>query len=144
MLLPRPDGDGEHSPLTSFHSVNGIRNNMEEYLNELIGVTLDHSCSALFLNLHSNAVSPPRARQVHSALQKRADIHGSTMQGHLLSEAEHVLHQTVRTASGIADPGGHPLSVFIRRGLGAQILDILAHRGHGSIDLMRHSRHELA
>src|SRR5580704_1579296 len=118
MLLPRPDGDGEHSPLTSFHSVNGIRNNMEEYLNQLIGVTLDHRYSALFLNLHSNAVSPPRARQVHSTLQKRPDIHASTMQGHLLSEAEHVLHQTIRAAGGIADLGGHPLSIFIRPGLG--------------------------
>src|ERR1700722_3564750 len=109
MLWLRPNGDGEQAPLVSFHSVNRIRNNMQEYLNQLIGVTLDHGYGALFLNLYSNVVSAPRARQVHRALQKRPDIHGRAMQGHLLSEAEHVLHQTICAASGIADLGGHPL-----------------------------------
>src|SRR6202521_2358238 len=103
MLLLRPDGDSEQPCFVFFHSVNRIRNNMQEYLNQLIGVTLDQGYIALFLNLHSNAVSPPRARQVHSALQQRPDIQGRTMQGHLLSEAEHVLYQSIRAASGLAD-----------------------------------------
>jgi hypothetical protein len=63
----------------SFHSVNGVRDYMQENLNQLIGVSLDDRCIALFINFHVNVVLAFGTSQIHGTFQERPDIHGRTM-----------------------------------------------------------------
>src|SRR5580692_86436 len=144
MLLHRSDSDDELPCFVSFHRINRIRDEMQENLNQLIRVTLNHRYSVLFLDLYSHAVSAPSTRQANGALQQRPDIKRRAMQRHLLREAEHVLHQAIRSPGGLADFCGHPLPVPISRGAGAKRLDVFSYRRHRAIDLMRHPRYELS
>ena len=61
MLFDGFDSDCEQPCFVSFHRINRIRDEMQEDLDQLIGVALDRGYKALFLDLDSYAVSTPGA-----------------------------------------------------------------------------------
>src|SRR5271163_875946 len=59
MFLLRPQSDPKRPGLAALHGVDGIRDDMQKYLNQLIGVSLDQRYLSQFLNLYVHVVPPP-------------------------------------------------------------------------------------